>query len=152
MEATKEKIEYVIDEVASVNNFRSKIAHPKQIEQTHQRQTPDERINNGSTLSPSKRNEQSPRQLRRSPTCTPKRTCTVPGSKATSVSGCSAWSPDIFNTVLITLPRKDILNIPSAKRQALMGYNLPVVNEQNYLSCPAISKCKVSLVKFVPLC
>ena len=117
-----------------------------------ERQTPETKnyntpsINESPVMSRSKRERSpvefspSPRQFGRSPTPTPKRTFTIPGSKATSVSSCSVWSPDVCHEVHITIPKKQILNIPSSKRRALMGYNLPEINEQNYLSCPAISK------------
>lgn len=141
MKPIEKKIKNGIDEVTSVNNF-SDVATRQQhiVEQKFKRKTPDKKMdsschrNDRHTFSPSEGGLRSQRKIRR-----------TPGSKATCVSSCSMWSPDVcnVNAMLITLPRKEILNIPSAKRRALMGCNLPVINEQNYLSCPAIEKYKV---------
>jgi hypothetical protein len=149
-EPTQEKMKYFIDETASANDFYSTVAKQKEVdlEQSPQRQpTPRKKMDSGSPLCSSRQYEQSPKRCQRSPASrTPKRTFTVPSSKTTSVSSCRMWSPDVYNMVLTTVPRKSVLNIPSVKRRALMGYNLPVVNEQNYVSCPAMSKWQVIMV------
>ena len=153
MEITRETIKYAIDETTSANNFHSTIAQQKPIEQTIQRVTPEKPMDNSPTktssptLSPWKRGGRGPKEFRRSPSSrTPKAsTITIHGSKGNSVSSYSVWSPDAGNAIHITRPRQKILDIPLAKRRALMGYNLPDVNEQNYVSCPAMSKCKVTV-------
>ena len=143
VESTQNKMKYFIDETASAIDFHSSPGQQKQAEQTHKgRKSPQ-----NPPSSPLKRNEFRPKLFRRSPSSrTPIRTFTAPGSKATSPSSCHMWSPDVYNTIVISVPRKAVLNIPSVKRRALMGYDLPVVNEQSYVSCPAISKGQVILV------
>ena len=146
-EPARERINYGIDKVSLVNNFDSNVTPcQKENEQTQKRETLEvKKTNRPKTTSHAMKNEPSqvglslsPKQFQSSTTRTLKRTRTVPAS----VSSCSSRSPDVCSPLLLTPPKKKILNIPSAKRQALMGYNLPVINEHNYVSCPAISKCK----------
>ena len=146
METTRERVKCSIDKVTLVNHFDSKtLPLQKENEQTQKTETfRVKKTNSPQTANSAMKNERSPTiltpspgEFRRSATRTPKRTRTAP----TSVSSCSTRSPDVCSP-LLTLPKMEILKIPSAKRRALMGYNLPVINEQNYVSCPALSKCR----------
>lgn len=150
METTRERMKCDTDKFTSANNFNLKrTLLQKETEQTQRTETFEvKKTNSPHTASPAMKNERSPTiltpgptQFRRSTTRTPKRTHTVP----TSVSSCSTWSPDVCSPLLNTVAKKEILNIPSAKRRALLGYNLPVINEQNYVSCPAIAKFRETL-------
>lgn len=157
---TQDRMNDVIAEVSSANCVHFEVSHKeKQIEAFHEnlssKKTSDKRPmsnKNGRKSSPSKASEhspklqrRSPRQSRISPSRSPKCTGEVPGSKTTSVSSCSLLPCDVFNcnAVFSSTQKKRILNISSAKRRALMGYNLPEINERHYISCPGLPRNKV---------
>ena len=153
VEQTREKTNSVIDEVTSVNGPRSSqkgTPLPQEDkEQNSGGKTPDKNVDDSPTkknaLSASNRREkETSRREQRTPSSTPKRTFASHsnGKKTIGVPGCCVSTQD--KSVHAPQRRKEILNIPSAKRRLLMGLNLPDVNEQNYLSCPAMVKCKVT--------
>ena len=137
-------MKHFIEETASANEFHFSLGQQKQAEQAHEglksQQNPPS--------SPLKRNEFRPKLFRSSLAFrTPKRTSTISGDKATTPSSChDVLSSDVCSTIVISVPRMAVLNIPSVKRRALMGYDLPVVNEESYVSCPAMSKGQVIMV------